>query len=225
MSETIQDTKTSSILEPIPEITIPELPITSITSIIESASELAQNTENIIISTVEATVEATVEKTEQTLSQVETIATSIVEKIESIGNNLPDKNSLLFKLDSLYIYVKSLLGSDKITPLNIIKIINDLMQIVETYKGLTGNQKQMLILNTLKKLVNDQYSDQSTTSPEIETERALLLMIIDHTAPNIINTLVSAINGDIKFSKSSGCDGGSCFAAFTKLFNCCKGKK
>jgi len=218
MSETIQDTKTSSILEPIPEITIPELPITSI---IESASELVQNTENIIVSTVESTVE----KTEQTLSQVETIATSIVEKVESIGNNLPDKNSLLFKLDSLYIYVKSLLGSDKITPLNIIKIINDLMQIVETYKGLTGNQKQMLILNTLKKLVNDQYSDQSTTSLEIETERALLLMIIDHTAPNIINTLVSAINGDIKFSKSSGCGDGSCFAAFTKLFNCSKGKK
>ena len=222
MSETIQDTKTSSILEPIPEITIPDLPITSI---IDSASEIVQNTENILVSTVEATVEKTVKIAEQTLSQVETIATSIIEKVESIGNNLPDKNSLLFKLDSLYIYVKSLLGSDKITPLNIIKIINDLMQIVETYKGLTGNQKQMLILNTLKKLVNDQYSDLSTTSPEIETERALLLMIIDHTVPNIINTLVSAINGDIKFSKSSGCGGGSCFASFTKLFNCGKGKK
>lgn len=218
MSETIQDTKTSSILEPIPEITIPELPITSI---IDSASEIVQNTEKILVSTVEKTVQIA----EQTISQVETIATSIVEKVESIGNNLPDKNSLLFKLDSLYIYVKSLLGSDKITSLNIIKIINDLMQIVETYKGLTGNQKQMLILNTLKKLVNDQYSDLSTTSPEIETERALLLMIIDHTAPNIINTLVSAINGDIKFSKSSGCGGGRCFASFTKLFNCCKGKK
>ena len=131
MSETIQDTKTSSILEPIPEITIPDLPITSI---IDSASEIVQNTENILVSTVEATVEKTVKIAEQTLSQVETIATSIIEKVESIGNNLPDKNSLLFKLDSLYIYVKSLLGSDKITPLNIIKIINDLMQIVETYK-------------------------------------------------------------------------------------------
>ena len=56
----------------------------------------------------------------------------------------------------------------------------------------------MLILDTLKKVINEQYGN----NPEQLLEKQLLFILIDNTMPQVIDTLISAINGEIKFIKS-----------------------
>ena len=117
-------------------------------------------------------------------------------------------NSLLDKMEQLYTYVKSTLGSQKITATSIIVIANSLMQIIEKYEGLTGNQKKMLVIDTIKRVINETMDD--------EIERMNLIVIADMTLPTVIDTLVSAINGDLKF------DPKKVQGLFQKLFCCCK---
>jgi DNA mismatch repair ATPase MutS len=109
-----------------------------------------------------------------------------------IDNLLATNNELLDKLSDLYKYIKSIHG-EKITPANIVLIASELIQIVEKYKTLTGSQKKMLVINTIKKYVNE----QNTTSDE----KLALNIIIDNTLPHIIDGFVSAINGLLNFSK------------------------
>jgi len=111
----------------------------------------------------------------------------INEKIE-----LKPENILIDLCQHLYTYVKSV-HSEKITPLNIVVITTELMQLVEKYNNLTGTQKKMLVFNVIKKLVNNQ-----TYTPE---ERVALNVIIDFTLPSVVDNLVNAINGDLNFTK------------------------
>ncbi len=62
---------------------------------------------------------------------------------------------------------------EKITPTNIIIITSELIQIVEKYNNLTGMQKKMLVINTIKKIVNEQVN---TTE-----EKLALIIIVDNT--------------------------------------------
>jgi hypothetical protein len=103
------------------------------------------------------------------------------------------ENSILTKLDELTAYVKTTIGSQHITPVNVITIMNNLLQIVEKYKDLTGSQKKMLVLDTIKKVINETVDDAN--------DQMQLLAIVDLTMPHIIDTVVSAINGNIKFEK------------------------
>lgn len=103
------------------------------------------------------------------------------------------ENSILTKLEELTTYVKTTLGSQHITPVNVITIMNNLLQIVEQYNDLTGVQKKMLVLDTIKKVINETVDDAN--------DRMQLLAIVDLTMPHIIDTVVSAINGDLKFEK------------------------
>jgi hypothetical protein len=118
------------------------------------------------------------------------------------------ENILLDRLEELYKYVKSILGSDNVTPLNIMMIINSLLQIVEKYQDLTGSQKKMLVLDTIRKVINETVTN--------ENDKIQLLMIVNLTLPHVIDTLVSAINGDLKFEKDK------VISWFNKMFCCCK---
>lgn len=111
-----------------------------------------------------------------------------------IDNPLAINNELLDKLSELYKYIKSIHG-EKITPTNIVLIASELIQIVEKYKTLTGSQKKMLVINTIKKCVNEQ-----NTTPE---EKLALNIIIDNTLPHIIDGFINAINGLLNFSKKA----------------------
>ena len=117
------------------------------------------------------------------------------------------ENILLTRLAELYDYSKSILDTNKITTTNIIMIMNNLIQVVEKYKELTGNQKKMLVLDTLKKIINENVSDES--------EKQQLILFVNITIPIILDSIISAINGNMKFAKDkiSGC--------FSKLFSCC----
>jgi hypothetical protein len=127
-----------------------------------------------------------------------------------IVNVNPEPNSFLIKLEQLVEYIKSTLGDTKLTATNIIIITTNLMHIVEQYKDLTGSQKKMLILDTLKKVIT-----QNVNDPQ---ERISLMMIVDMTLPQVLDTLVTAINGGLKFEKDS------VFFKFKNLF-CCGGSK
>ena len=122
-------------------------------------------------------------------------------------NTTTSGNSLLDKMEQLYTYVKTTLGNQKISAASIMTIANNLMQIIEKYGDLTGNQKKMLVIDTIKRVINETIDDDS--------DRSNLLMIADLTLPTVIDTLVSAINGDLKF------DAKKVQGLFQKLFGCC----
>jgi hypothetical protein len=106
--------------------------------------------------------------------------------------NKSQDNDILDALNQLYNYIKSIHG-DKITPSNIILISSELIQIVEKYKSFTGTQKKMLVINTVKKIVNEQVNTLD--------EKNALNVVIDSTLPHVIDGFISAINGVMKFTK------------------------
>jgi hypothetical protein len=127
-----------------------------------------------------------------------------------IANIKPEPNSFLIKIEQMVNYIKSTIGNEKINATNIVIISTNLMLIVEQYKDLTGYQKKMLILDAIKKYINQNVSD--------EQERVSLMIIVDMTLPQVLDTLVTAINGDMKFEKNKVSSG------FNQLF-CCGSKK
>jgi uncharacterized protein YfkK (UPF0435 family) len=109
-------------------------------------------------------------------------------------DNGTSSNALLNNLNELYQYIKNV-HQNKITPTNIVIIASELIQIVEKYNGLTGTQKKMLVINVIKKIVNE----ESNT----DEEKVALNVIIDITLPHVIDGFVDAINGMMKFAKYS----------------------
>lgn len=94
-------------------------------------------------------------------------------------------------VDKLYIELKKILRSEKdgeiatITPENIITIALNLMQVVETYRELKGVEKKQLIINTLKKFIDDEMKGKD---PEY---RLLILSIVNTTLPIAIDAFIS----------------------------------
>jgi hypothetical protein len=123
-----------------------------------------------------------------------------------IVNIKPEPNSFLIKIEQMANYIKNTIGSETINATNIIIISTNLMLIVEQYKDLSGYQKKMLILDAIKKYINENVSDPQ--------ERISLMIIVNMTLPQVLDTLVTAINGDIKFEKDK------VISWFKKVFCC-----
>ena len=115
-------------------------------------------------------------------------------------------NKLLTALEELYNYSKLVIDVNNITTITMITLMNKLIQIVEKYKELTGNQKKTLVIDTITKLINENIHD--------EMEKLELLSFASILLPKIIDTMISAINGDMSFTKDikSNC--------FSNLFSC-----
>lgn len=113
------------------------------------------------------------------------------------------QNSLVEIINSTYNYVKSVYGTN-ITASNVVLIGSNLIQVVEKYKDLPGNQKKLVVISTIKMVIQEQ-----TTLDE--SEKAALNVIVDITLPVVIDGLVDAINGKMSFNKSS----------LKKKFLCC----
>jgi len=112
-------------------------------------------------------------------------------QIQVVSDDI-SSNQLLGNLNELYRYIKSI-HQNKISPTNIVLIASELIQVVEKYNNLTGAQKKMLVLNVIKKVVNEESST--------DEEKIALNIIIDNTLPHIIDGFVNAINGMLKFAK------------------------
>ena len=182
---------------------------------------------NNMLETIQETIQETMKDTialdtlkEPTLVQTESKELTKQKEATLLENKVKSDLDMFLqnKLDLLVIYIGSFTLKQRIDSGNIIMLIHKVMIMVEQFKDLTGKQKQELVISAITKIVSDSYSD---IDPEDKIERELLLMIIKKTLPSIINTFVSAINGDIKFYKSAKC--GS-FSNFFNMFNCCKKK-
>ena len=121
-------------------------------------------------------------------------------------NYISTENELLDILGEIYKYMK--IYGKRITNSNIVIITSQLIRVVEEYKTLTGSQKKMLVINTIKRLVNETVSNND--------EKIALLLVIDNTIPYMIDGFVDAINGNIKFDnkKAKSC--------ISNIFFCCK---
>jgi hypothetical protein len=141
----------------------------------------------------------------------ETTFDSVVEATPDVVNLETNKvetkpeNVLLDTFEHLYSYVISV-HSEKLNASNIIAIATELMQVVEKYKTMTGSQKKTLVINVIKKLVNSRVDDES--------DKKTLNTIIDLTLPTVIDNLVDAMNGNIKFDKEKA-------KSFFRRFLCC----
>jgi hypothetical protein len=203
IQETIQETRNDTITPG----TLKEPTSTQTESVLTPESkESKESTESITLK--EETLKEETLK-EETLKEKTLIETKVISDLAMFLQN---------KLDLLVIYIGSITVKERVDSSNIIMLIHKVMVMVEQFKDLTGKQKQDLVISAITKIVLDSYSD---IDPEDKVERELLLMIIKKTLPSIINTFVSAINGDIKFYKSAKC--GSFFNIFN-MFNCCKKK-
>jgi len=204
--QTILDDAVKSILETIPEV----VPVVPEVSILDTTLSNISNSLQPSISEIQAAVEPVVES----VTETKTICETVKEIVTSI---------LTVKTELLIEYTKSILGSGQITPLNFIMIVNSLMKEIETYKELSGPQKKMIVLDTIKKLINENYnevySESTAMSQEYEKQKQILLIIVEQTGPYIIDNLVLAINGKFKLSESR-------FTIWmNKLFGMCKKSK
>ena len=180
-------------------------------TIIETVSEIEKPSLEIPLPPLMTGVdEVSLPTFENEINKLEVKVKTDLKAITKLVNAKPEPNSFLIKLEQMVEYIKNTLGDEKITATNIVIISTNLMHIVEQYKDLTGSQKKMLILDTIKKVIN-----QNVNDPQ---ERISLMLIVDMTLPPMLDTLVSAINGGLKFEKDKVISG------FKKLF-CCGGSK
>jgi hypothetical protein len=181
------------------------------------------NTEPILEPILESIIN--IEPILESIINIEPILEDILEPISNIplSHEIILKNDyetdLLNKTDYLSNYVKCSIGESGIlTSLNIVSIVNKLIHNVEKYDKLKGSEKKMLILDTLKKYNNDQNCNYSENNIKDLLEKQLLFIFIDNTLPQLIDTIVSAINGKNKFIKTKQ---KPIFVLLKKLF-CCK---
>lgn len=114
-------------------------------------------------------------------------------------------NILIDGVEHLYQFINTVYN-EKITAINIVLVTTQLVQLVEKYKSLTGYQKKMVVISVVKKLVNSQMNT--------EDDKRAMNTIIEYTLPSIIDNLVNAINGNLKFNKDKS-------VSFFKKYICC----
>ena len=95
-------------------------------------------------------------------------------------------------VNELYIKIKAM-HTETITPINIVIIATELIHCVEKYDDLSGNDKQMIVIYTINKIIDSQSNTVN--------EKIALNIIVDTTLPYIINGLVNALNSVTKFTK------------------------
>ena len=113
-------------------------------------------------------------------------------------------------VNELYIKIKAM-HTETITPINIVIIATELIHCVEKYDDLSGNDKQMIVIYTIDKIIDSQSNTVN--------EKIALNIIVDTTLPYIINGLVNALNSVTKFTKkikTSKC--GKYLGCFVNMF-------
>ena len=104
-------------------------------------------------------------------------------------------------VDNLYESLSIIIGSEKITTVNIALVATNLMQIVEKYPKISGSQKKALVIHVLKKFVIDQVDGEAETA---------LILFIDTFLPSIIDVIVSVDKKEVYVKIKKGFK--SCFS-------------
>lgn len=159
--------------------------------------------------TIKETLETAETVVDFTPPKLETVTTNDTELV-LVSEHIPKvevkpENLLIDTFDVLYNHVKSI-HSEKITPANIVLLATETIQLVEKYKELTGHQKKTTVISVVKKMVNSQF--------DTEEDKKAMNLIIDLTLPTVVDNLVNAINGNLKFDKEKT-------KSFFKKYFCC----
>lgn len=109
------------------------------------------------------------------------------------ADNIVDQKEVVNQIEGVYQRFKLMIGNKKLDSANILIISTQLIKLVETYKGLDGDAKKKIVLAVLLRLVEDQIED--------ENDEILLKTLVNATVPAFIDTIVGAMNGEIKFDK------------------------
>ena len=165
----------------------------------------SNNDQNIsiepVLSMIITTETSVLQESLTTLSSIveAQVSTIVIEKLNEPLSSIVElsqihENKLLNILDILFDYANSTLCPKSISPNNIITVVTGLLHIVENYKKLTGYQKKLLVLDTVKKIINERIDN--------DQDKNILIIISNTTLPCYIDTMISAINGKLKFKKS-----------------------
>lgn len=111
-----------------------------------------------------------------------------------VNSNVNSYNSLIDTFNQLYAHIQ-VIYTGKLTPTTIIIVMSELIQLTENYKTLTGQQKKNMVINVIKKLINEELEKYT------QEDQAALMLIINTTLPAMIDTTIDAINGLMKFTK------------------------
>jgi hypothetical protein len=82
-------------------------------------------------------------------------------------------------------------GKPPLSPVSVPEYLAEAMQLAEGVSGLTGPQKQSLVLTVLNSFVNN--------LPLSELEKSAILLIINTVGPCLINTIIAAGKGLYNF--------------------------
>ena len=107
-------------------------------------------------------------------------------------------------IDKLYTNLSYILKGNKLSTLNVVLISIDLMQIVETYPGLSGYKKKQLIKHVLVKFTNDTLAGD---------DRIGVLLFINTFLDDVIESIIAIDKKQIIIELKKKTKG---------FFSCCK---
>lgn len=117
-----------------------------------------------------------------------------MEQAQTPDIDVKSYNTMIDTFNQLYAHIK-VIHVDKLTPTNVVLVMSELIQLVEKFETLTGPQKKTMVINVIKKMVNEQLDTYN------EDEKNSVMLIVNTTLPVMINTTINAINGLMKFTK------------------------
>ena len=141
-------------------------------------------------------------------------------EIENHSNN-PNMNDLQEIVNKLYNLIYEMIISQKIDavsiPSQLINIVTQTIELIETYKNLTGIEKKHLVVAAFDKL-NDNIDD---IFPNLSKEDENMIKLAIKTVPNLIDSIISIISSKYNihfeeiFNKNT-------MNFFKTIINCCK---
>lgn len=72
--------------------------------------------------------------------------------------------------------------------INIFEILLDGMKMIERYKNVDGNMKQIYVIDCIRKFVQEMTNDK---------ERETLMFIVDYVLPHIVDVVIAIANKEI----------------------------
>ena len=117
-------------------------------------------------------------------------------------DNITQFDNLLNKEveDVLYNYIRSIVEKTHINNNNVIQVIVSLIQKIDSYKKLSGEDKKNIVLKTVKKFCNDNI-------PNNTDQKISIILFIDMFLPSIIDVLVSIDKRELILKISKGIKG------------------
>lgn len=116
---------------------------------------------------------------------------------------------------ALYTDAKELVFNTKLDESIIFRMIIRMMELVERYTNLSGQQKKEMVIKTFKRIV-----DEESKKLNNENLKLLIKMISGSVIENMIDMIVSASKRELNLNKKSGLGKISLF--FKSLCSCTK---